>query len=116
MFHIVTNDPIKSLLNWRFWVAFGGGSLFVLGLVALIGWRWLGHTAAERAILAFSAVQTNTGFVALPILHVVFGSKGVPPAAIANLIIAAIMFPMLATILEATRGGQSGERKSATRP
>jgi malonate transporter len=115
MFHIVAGDPIKSLLNWPFWVAFGGGSLLVLGLVALFGRRWLGNTSAERAILAFSAVQTNTGFVALPILHVVFGSKGVPPAAIANLIIAAIMFPMLAAIMEATRTVPTRERQPAWR-
>ena len=115
MFHIVAADPIKSLLNWPFWIAFAGGSLLVLGLVVLFGWRWLGDTFAERAILAFSAVQTNTGFVALPILHVVFGAKGVPPAAIANLIIATIMFPMLATIMEATRRGPTDERKPAWR-
>jgi len=115
MFHIVAGDPIESLLNWPFWIAFGGGSLLVLGLVALFGWRWLGTTFAERAILAFTAVQTNTGFVALPILHVVFGRKGVPPAAIANLIIAAVMFPMLATIMEATRSRPASERKPVWR-
>ena len=115
MFHIVAGDPIHSLLNWKFWIAFGGGSLLVLGLVALVGRRWLGDTLADRAILAFGAVQTNTGFVALPILHVVFGAKGVPPAAIANLIIAAVMFPMLAAIMEATRSGPTSERKAAWR-
>jgi malonate transporter and related proteins len=115
MFHIVAGDPIGSLLNWKFWIAFGGGSLLMLGLVVLVGWRRLGDTLGERAILAFSAVQTNTGFVALPILHVIFGAKGVPPAAIANIIIAAIMFPMLAVIMEETRRGQSGERKPVWR-
>ncbi len=115
MFHIVAGDPIHSLLNWDFWIAFGGGSLLVLGLVALIGWRWLGDTFAQRAILAFASTQTNTGFVALPILHVIFGAKGIPPAAIANLIVAAVMFPMLATIMEATRRGPSDERKSVGR-
>lgn len=115
MFHIVAGDPIGSLLNWKFWIAFGGGSLLVLVLVAVVGWRWLGSTLAERAILAFSAVQTNTGFVALPILHVLFGAKGVPPAAIANLIVGALMFPLLATAMEATRRDPSGARKPAWR-
>jgi predicted permease len=115
MFHIVASDPIKSLLNWDFWIAFGGGSLLVLGLVILIGWRRLGNNVSHRALLAFSAVQTNTGFVALPILHAIFGAKGVPPAAIANLIIAAIMFPMLAIILQTARKGQPGERKPTWR-
>lgn len=111
MFHIVAGDSIEAILNWKFWTAFGGGLLLVLGAVALIGWRWLGGTPAERAILSFSAVQTNSGFVALPILHVIFGAKGVPPAAIANIIIAAVMFPILATIMEATRSNRSGDRK-----
>lgn len=115
MFHIVAGDPIESLLNWNFWIAFGGGSFVVLGLVVLIGWRRLGDTTAQRALLAFSAVQTNTGFVALPILHAVFGAKGVVPAAIANLIVAAVMFPMLTSVLAATRGERSGEWKSAMR-
>ena len=79
MFHIVAGDSIEAILNWKFWVAFGGGLLLVLGAVTLLGWRWLGDTLAERAILAFSAVQTNSGFVALPILHVIFGPKGGSP-------------------------------------
>ncbi|WP_340151481.1 AEC family transporter [uncultured Sneathiella sp.] len=95
MFHIVASDPIDSLLNWDFWIAFGGGTLLVLAIVALLGWRWLGESFAHRTILAFSTVQTNTGFIALPILHAVFGAKGVPPAAIANLIIAAADFHRL---------------------
>jgi len=115
MFHIVAGDSIEAILNWKFWTAFGGGLLLVLGAVALVGWRWLGDTLAERAILAFSAVQTNSGFVALPILHVIFGAKGVPPAAIANIIIAAVMFPALATIMEATRSNRSGKRKAVWR-
>lgn len=111
MFHIVAGDSIQAILNWKFWVAFGGGLLLVLGAVAIVGGRWLGETVSERAILSFSAVQTNSAFIALPVLHVMFGAKGVPPAAIANIIIAAVMFPTLATILEASRGNPSGERK-----
>jgi malonate transporter len=115
MFHIVAGDSLDAILNWKFWLAFGGGLLLVLGAVAIFGWRWLGDTLPERSILTFSAVQTNSGFVALPILHVIFGARGVPPAAIANIIIAAVMFPMLATIMEATRSNQSSGRKPVWR-
>ncbi len=115
MFHIIASDKIDSLLNWDFWIAFGGGTLLVLVIVFALGWRWLGGDLGHRSIAAFSAVQTNTAFVALPVLHVVFGAKGVPPAAIANMIIAAVMFPLLIALLEVTRGGDAAERKPAWR-
>lgn len=111
MFHVIASNPIEPLLNWHFWVAFGGGCLMMFGLVLFVGWRWLGNDFGHKALMAFTAVQINAGFVALPVLHVIFGAKGVPPAAIANMFVAAIMFPMMAAILEAKRGGQSGDKK-----
>jgi predicted permease len=47
-----------------------------------------------------SAAMTNTGFVALPILHSVYGQPAVLPAAIATLFVAAIMFPATVILLE----------------
>ncbi|MCP4330328.1 MAG: AEC family transporter [Alphaproteobacteria bacterium] len=115
IFHIIAGDPIMAFLNWDFWITFGGGSLLVLVLVFLVGRSWLGGDLAHRAILAFAAVWINSGFIALPILHVLFGAKGVPPAAIANMINAAILFPVLAAILETTRVGEHGEKRAPWR-
>jgi malonate transporter and related proteins len=47
-----------------------------------------------------SAAMTNTGFVALPILHAVYGQPAVLPAAIATLFVAAVMFPTAVVLLE----------------
>lgn len=115
MFHIIAGDNIASLLNWSFWLAFGGASLLVMVLVFVVGGRRLGDGLGERSILAAAAAQTNTGFVALPILHSMFGAKGVPPAAIANIIVAALLFPILAAALAKAQGDASGERKPAWR-
>jgi malonate transporter len=41
-----------------------------------------------------SAAMTNTGFVALPVLHAIYGQPAVLPAAIATLFVAAVMFPL----------------------
>ena len=111
MFHIIAGESIHALLNWRFWIAFGGGSLLMLGLVYVGGGRWLGKDFGDKAIPAFSAVQINAAFVALPVLHVIFGAKGVAPAAIANFIVAAVMFPILAAVMEMTRRTGSGGKK-----
>lgn len=104
MFRIVAEDSLSSILDWTFWLAFGGGTLALLVVVRLAAGRWLGDGAGQRAILSLSAVQTNTGFVALPILHSLFGAAGVPPAAVANIIIAAVFFPIGVAMLVSARG------------
>ncbi len=38
--------------------------------------------------------MTNTGFVALPILHAIYRQPAVLPAAIATVFVAAVMFPV----------------------
>ncbi len=50
--------------------------------------------------------MTNTGFVALPILHAIYGQPAVLPAAIATLFVAAVMFPATVVLLEI--GGRHG--------
>ncbi|WP_018701110.1 AEC family transporter [Amorphus coralli] len=114
MFRIVAEDSLSSILDWKFWLAFGGGTLLLLILARLVAGRWLGDNAGQRAILSLSAVQTNTGFVALPILHSLFGAAGVPPAAVANIIIAGVFFPIGVAMLVAARGS-TGTRPSWTR-
>ena len=115
MFHIIASDPLHSLLNWDFWIAFGGGSLLLLALVYAVGWRWLGDDLGHRTVLAFTAVLTNTAFVALPVLHVIFGAKGVPPAAIANIIIAAVFFSLLLVLLEVARRDNADDKRATIR-
>jgi malonate transporter and related proteins len=51
-----------------------------------------------------TAAMTNTGFVALPILHSIYGQPAVLPAAIATVFVAAVMFPATVVLLE--RGGR----------
>jgi malonate transporter and related proteins len=53
-----------------------------------------------------AATMTNTGFVALPILHSIYGQPAVLPAAIATVFVAAVMFPTTVILLESEgRGG-----------
>ena len=56
-----------------------------------------------------AAAMTNTGFVALPILHSIYGQPAVLPAAIATVFVAGVMFPATVILLEreaARRGGR----------
>src|SRR6201991_54687 len=64
----IAQEPSHSLINWRFLVAFGGGSLLcfavVFGLMSIRASR----TLASRTMHGMAASIPNTGFVALPVL------------------------------------------------
>src|ERR1700727_3414995 len=61
----IAQEPSRSLINWRFLVAFGGGSLLcfslVFGILSIRGSR----TLASRTMHGMAASMTKTGFVAL---------------------------------------------------
>jgi malonate transporter len=69
----IAQESARNLLEWRFLLAFGGGSVLCFALVFLavhIGW---GRDLRSSAIYGMTAAMTNTGFVALPILHAIYG-------------------------------------------
>jgi malonate transporter and related proteins len=96
----IAHEPARSLLAWRFLVAFGGGSLlcFAIVLVSLRAFGSLGFAGA--AMRGWAASMTNTGFVALPVLQAIYGARAVLPAAIATVFVAVIMFPAAVLLQE----------------
>src|ERR1700748_2929404 len=96
----IAQEPARNLLEWRFLLAFGGGSMLCFALVfaaVRVGW---GRDLAASTVYGMTAAMTNTGFVALPILHSIYGQPAVLPAAVATVFVAAIMFPMTVILLE----------------
>jgi hypothetical protein len=72
----IAQEPAYSLIDWRFLIAFGGGSLLcfalVFGMVRLQG----RHDLASQTMYGMAAAMTNTGFVALPVLQAIYGERG----------------------------------------
>ena len=96
----IAQESARSFLEWRFLFAFGGGSIacFLLVFVAMrAGWR---RGTASSTMYGMAAAMTNTGFVALPILHSIYGQPAVLPAAVATVFVAAVMFPIAVIMLE----------------
>ncbi|WP_424629176.1 AEC family transporter [Bradyrhizobium sp. SYSU BS000235] len=109
----IAQEPARNLLEWRFLLAFGGGSLLCFGLVFLalrIGW---GRDLASSTMIGMAAAMTNTGFVALPILHAIYGQPAVLPAAIATVFVAGVMFPAAVILLESKARSASGQSAHA---
>jgi malonate transporter and related proteins len=96
----IAQEPARSLLAWRFLVAFGGGSLLCFAIV----FAWLSVFSGQRlggaAMQGWAASMTNTGFVALPVLKATYGAPAVLPAAIATVFVAVIMFPAAVILQE----------------
>jgi malonate transporter len=109
----IAQESARNLLEWRFLLAFGGGSVLCFALVFLavrIGW---GRDLRSSTIYGMTAAMTNTGFVALPILHAIYGQPAVLPAAVATVFVAAVMFPATVIQLELEQRGPHGRSARA---
>jgi predicted permease len=96
----IAQEPARSLLAWRFLLAFGGGSLICFALVFLFV-RALGESGLARlAMQGWAASMTNTGFVALSVLQATYGARAVLPAAIATVFVVVVMFPAAVILQE----------------
>src|SRR5207247_432515 len=113
LFVTVAEETPGALMDWRFIASFGGGSLAVFLAVFVMAWRRAAGDPARSAMWALTASMTNTGFVALPILHSVFGAKAVLPTAIATLFVAVVMFPLGVYLVERRRPPAANERSAA---
>jgi malonate transporter and related proteins len=100
LFDTLAQENLQSLLAWRFVLAFGGGTLICFAVIFLFGAGPTNHGVASRTMYGLSASMTNTAFVALPILHRLYGPAGVLPAAVATMFIALVMLPMSKILLE----------------
>ena len=107
----IAQEPARSLLEWRFLFAFGGGSIFCFLLVFLAVSVGLGRGVASSTMHGMAAAMTNTGFVALPILHSIYGQPAVLPAAVATVFVAAVMFPATVILLESEGRGDDGRAR-----
>ncbi|MBR1131444.1 AEC family transporter [Bradyrhizobium iriomotense] len=105
----IAQEPARNLLEWRFLLAFGGGSLICFALVFLAVRAGGKHDLASSTIHGMAAAMTNTGFVALPILHAIYGQPAVLPAAVATVFVAAVMFPITVILLERDARGSSAQ-------
>jgi len=106
----IAQEPSHSLINSRFLVAFGGGSLLcfllVFGIMSIRG----SGSLASRTMHGMAASMTNTGFVALPVLQAIYGPRAVLPAAIATVFVAVVMFPTAVILLELGQRDAHGSR------
>ena len=106
----IAQESGRSLINWRFLVAFGGGSLLCFILVFGVMSIHASRSLASRTMRGMAASMTNTGFVSLPVLVAIYGQRAVLPAAIATVFVAVVMFPAAVILLELDQPDAHGSR------
>jgi malonate transporter and related proteins len=107
LFVTIAQESPRNLLEWRFVFAFGGGSLLCFALVFIAARFGLGRDTASGTMYGMTASMTNTGFVALPVLHAIYGQPAVLPAAIATIFVAVVLFPLAVVLLATGAQGPS---------
>ena len=111
LFVIIAQEEIDTLLDWPFITAFGGVT-FALFLVILLGALfWRKSSLGPASMLATISVGSNTGIIALPLLHSMFGQKAAVLAAIANILIVAVFLVQI-LLLEAAAMKNPGDKGS----
>jgi len=73
-----------------------------------LAWRAPAGVAQSFALLRRlkpDLVFATGGFVALPVLHAIYGQPAVLPVAVATVFVAAVMFPLTVILLEAEAHG-----------
>ena len=107
---VIAQEDVDRLFNLPFIAALGGACLALYLLILLGGLFFRGQKLGPATMLAAVSVASNSGFIALPILHTLFGHKAVLPAAIANVIVVCIFLITIA-LLEIAEEREKGERE-----
>ncbi|AOU97104.1 transporter [Acidihalobacter yilgarnensis] len=82
-----------------FLIAFGGG-VTVTFVVALLLGRSPGRRLADLSLEGLSAAYANTGYMGIPLCLILFGKDSLPPAIIATLITATVLFGAAIVLIE----------------
>ena len=89
--------------------------MLVFAVVMVVARKRAHRPTAAATVWGLAAAMTNTGFVALPILHGMFGQQALLPATVATFFVAVVMFPAGVVLIEAPPASAAAGRRSGTR-
>ena len=91
---------------WGYWIAYFGGVAVVWAAAMIIARRVFQRDKAEAAILGFSAGQSNTVLVGVPLILKVYGDAGAAPLFLLLGVHLPIMMTAVAVLIETAEGGR----------
>ncbi|KAA2234651.1 AEC family transporter [Salinarimonas soli] len=79
IFRTLARAEVPAVQPWGYWIAYFAGVAVVWALAMLVAGRLFGLAPAERVLAGFSAGQSNTVLVGVPIILRAYGEEGAVP-------------------------------------
>lgn len=105
--------PVGEVLNGPFLAAFGGGVLATFGIALLVGIFVFPNRLAALGLHGLCAVFSNTGYLGIPILLIIFGDAGKLPGIISTVIMGTVIMGTGIVLIEADLSQGRGPLKIA---
>ncbi|MBP7000376.1 AEC family transporter [Amaricoccus sp.] len=107
IFAALTTRPLGEVVDAGYLLAYGAGSLAVLGLG--YGWsRASGYTAVASTFRAMGMSCANSGFIGYPVLMMALPAVAAPALALNMIVENLLLIPLVLALAEAARGGAGG--------
>lgn len=105
--------PIGVILNGPYLAAYLGGLIATL-LAGLVANRlYFRCGTADFAVQIFTAVYANVGYMGIPLCLMAWGQEGLPPAIVATIVTASLLFACAVIAIESELRAGSGLHASA---
>ncbi len=98
LFRSLATGQIAEILNWTYMGAFTASMLLVFALMYIVARFTLSQHPLYNAFRAFAASYPNAGYIGIPFLYVIFGSDGLVPAALTNVLTTVLVLLMVVTL------------------
>jgi malonate transporter and related proteins len=111
LFRTLATAPLPEVQPWFYWLAYFIGLTIVWIITTLIVTRVFGLEGAEVPLAGFTAVQSNTVFVGIPMVLLAVGEQ----AAVPMFLLIAVHLPLTMTVatLLVERGDEGGDKWTA---
>jgi len=103
LFRTLAKADIPAVQPWGYWIAYFTGLGIVWALAMLIASRSFGRSGPELVVSGFSAAQSNTVFVGIPMILKAYGDAGAVPLGL----LLAVHLPVTMTIATLLAEGRS---------
>ncbi len=100
LFGATAQVTAREMAHPGFVAAFTLGSLVAFAVSFVLDRRPSAHRLADRSLEGLDASYPNTGFMGIPLCLATFGPAGLPPAIIATIITACVLFAGVIVLIE----------------